>query len=105
MHKVESQAVEESKSNFHMLNSSSISGKCQPDLVNSAYGLHNATSESRTRNSIFPVVQAQFKGPSERLLYSEDIKNMVNGSHTPPREPQLIKLWPTIVLIYTVLLS
>ncbi|XP_015163441.1 uncharacterized protein [Solanum tuberosum] len=88
MHKVESQAVEESKSNFHMLNSSSISGKCQPDLVNSAYGLHNATSESRTRNSIFPVVQAQFKGPSERLLYSEDIKNMVNGSHTPPREPQ-----------------
>ncbi|KAG5590484.1 hypothetical protein H5410_040998 [Solanum commersonii] len=88
MHKVESQEVEESKSNFHMLNSSSISGKCQPDLFNSAYGLHNATSESRTRNSIFPVVQAQFKGPSERLLYSEDIKNMVNGSHTPPREPQ-----------------
>ncbi|XP_015085201.1 uncharacterized protein LOC107028589 isoform X2 [Solanum pennellii] len=88
MHKVESQAVEESKSNFHMLNLSSRSGKCQPDLVNSAYELHSATSESRTRNSIFPVVQAQVKGPSEGLLYSEDIKNMVYGSHTPSGEPQ-----------------
>ncbi|XP_055820223.1 uncharacterized protein LOC129889102 isoform X3 [Solanum dulcamara] len=89
MHKaVESQAVEESRSNFHMLNSSPGSGKGQLDLVNSAYGLHNTTSESRTRNSIFPVVQAQFKGPSEGLLYSEDIKNMVNGSHIPPGEPQ-----------------
>lgn len=71
-----------------MLNSSPRSGKGQLDLVNSAYGLHNTTSESRTRNSIFPVVQAQFKGPSEGLLYSEDIKNMVNGSHIPPGEPQ-----------------
>ncbi|MCD9637677.1 hypothetical protein HAX54_021089 [Datura stramonium] len=89
MHKVvESQAVEESRSNFHMLNSSPRSGKGQLDLVNSAYGLHNATSESRTRNSIFPVVQAQFKGPSEGLLYSEATKNVVNGSHIPPGKPQ-----------------
>lgn len=88
MHKVESQAVEESRSNFHMLNSSPRSGKGQLDPVNAVYGLHSATSKSRTRNSIFPVVQAQFKGPSEGLLYSEATKNMVSGSHMPPGEPQ-----------------
>ncbi|KAJ8538842.1 hypothetical protein K7X08_032311 [Anisodus acutangulus] len=88
VHKVESQAVEERRSNFHMLNLSPRSGKGQLDLVNSAYVLRNATSESRTINSIFPVVQAQFKGPSEGLLYSEATKNMVTGSHIPPGEPQ-----------------
>ncbi|XP_059280712.1 uncharacterized protein LOC132034389 isoform X4 [Lycium ferocissimum] len=89
MHKaVESQAEEESRSNFHMLNLSPRSGKAQLDPVNSACGLHNATSESRTRNSMFPMLQAQFKGPSEGLLYPEATKNMVNGSHIPPGQPQ-----------------
>lgn len=70
-----------------MLNSSSRNGKGQLDFVNSAYEFHNTKSESRARNSTFPLVQAQFRGPSEGLLYYDDIKNMVNGSHIPPGEP------------------
>ncbi|XP_016456625.2 uncharacterized protein LOC107780589 isoform X2 [Nicotiana tabacum] len=88
MHKVESRPVEESRSNFHMLNLSPRSGKGQLDLVNSAYGLHNATGESRMRDSVFPMLQARFKGPSEGIPYSEAAKNMVNISHIPPGEPQ-----------------
>lgn len=70
-----------------MLNLSPRSGKGQLDLVNSAYGLHNATGESRTRDSVFPMLQARFKG-TEGILYSEAAKNMVNISHIPPGEPQ-----------------
>ncbi|XP_019254929.1 PREDICTED: uncharacterized protein LOC109233498 isoform X2 [Nicotiana attenuata] len=88
MHKVESRPVKESRSNFHVLNLSPRSGKGQLDLVNSAYGLHNATGESRTRDSIFPMLQARFKDPSEGIPYSEAAKNMVNISHIPPGEPQ-----------------